>query len=151
MKRKNMHVSTILHKMPRHNVKNNNSMMLKLLRRNKLYAIRVEPLLTEADKTVNKKKHIAKKFKNKDFTLTCIVKFLLELDKLLHKLAKSIKFIKSMKIMETKSNMRLTTLHVKSDIIIDPNTMKSNVMENSSSPCPSSPEAMIPKSTYHGH
>ena len=132
-----MHVYTNLHKMPRHNVKNNNSVTLKHLRRNKVYAIRVEPLLTEADKPVNKRKHFAKKFKNEDFKLACIVKFLLELDKLLHKLAKNTKFIKSMKTMEIlhdKSNMRLTTLLTKSDtsltiiynmgvIIPDPNTM----------------------------
>ena len=106
-----------MHKMPRHNVKNNNSVKLKHLRRNKLYAMRVEPLPTEADKPVKKRKHFAKKFKNKDFKLACIVKFLLELDKLLHKLAKTIKFIKSMKtmgILHDKSNMRLTTLRVKS-------------------------------------
>ena len=102
---------------------------------------------------MNRKKHFAKKFKNEDFKLACIVKFLLELDKLLHKLAKNIKFIKSMKTMEIlhdKSNMRLTTLLAKSNmrsttllaksnmrlsilndmgvIIPDPNTMKSNDM-----------------------
>ena len=69
---------------------------------------------------MNKKKHFVKKFKNEDFKLACIVKFLkflLELDKLLHKLAKTIKFIKRMKSMEIlreKSNTRLTTIHVKS-------------------------------------
>ena len=154
--------------MPRHNVKHNNSVMLKHLRCNKLYVIRVKPLPTEADKPVNKRKHFAKKFKNEDFKLACIVKFLkflLELDKLLHKLAKNIKFIKSMKRMEIlhdKSSMRLTILLTKSDmsltiiyntgvIIPDPNTMKSNAMASSSSPCPSSTEATIPKSTFHGH
>ena len=157
-----------MHKMPRHNVKNNNSVTLKHLRRNKLYAIRVEPLPTEADKPVNKRKHFAKKFKNKDFKLACIVKFLkflLELDKLLHKLAKNIKFNKSKKTMEIlhdKTNMRSTTLIAKSNmsltiinnmgfIIPDPNTMKSNATASSSSPCPSSTEATIPKSTFHGH
>ena len=117
MKRKNVRGSTNLHKMPRHNVKNNNSVMLKHLRRNKLYAIQVEPLPTEADKPVNKRKHIAKKFKNKDFTLACIVKFLFELVTILHKLANTIKFIESMKTMEIlhdKSNMRITTLRAKS-------------------------------------
>ena len=105
------------------------------------------------------------KFKNEDIKLACIVKFLLELNKLLHKLAKNIKFIKSMNTMEIlhdKSNMRLTTLLTKSDtsltiinnmgvIIPDPNTMKNNAMANSSSPCLSSKEATIPKSTFHGH
>ena len=84
-----------------------------------------------------------KKLKDKDFKLACIVKFLkflLELNKLPHKLAKNIKFIKSMKtmgILHDKSNMRSTTLLAKSNmslsiindmgvIIPDPNTMKSN-------------------------
>ena len=103
--------------MPRHNVKHNNSVTLKHLRRNKLYATRVESLPTEADKPVNKRKHITKKFKNKDFTLACIVKFLFELAKTLHTPANTIKFIESMKTMEIlhdKSNARLTTLRAKS-------------------------------------
>ena len=117
MKRKSECVYTKMLKMPRHNVKNNNSVTLKLLRRNKLYAIRVEPLPTEADKTVTKRKHFMKKFKNQDFKLACIIKFLLKLAKLPHKLANTIKFIESMKTMEIlhkKSNMRITTLRVKS-------------------------------------
>ena len=51
---------------------------------------------------MNKKKHFANKFMNEDFKLACIIsflKFLLELDKLLHKLAKNTKFIKSMPTM----------------------------------------------------
>ena len=105
---------------------------------------------------------------NDDIKLACTVtflKFLLELDKLLHKLAKNIKFNerkKTMEILHDKSNMRLTTLLTKSDtsltiiynmgvIIPDPNTMKSNATASSSSPCPSSTEATIPKSTFHGH
>ena len=117
MKRKNARVYTKMHKMPRHNVKNNNSMTLKNLRRNKLYVIRVEPLPTEADKPVNKRKHFAKKFKNEDFKLACIIKFLIELDKLQHKLAKNNKSIQSMKTLEIlhdKKNMRMTTLRAKS-------------------------------------
>ena len=87
------------------------------------------------------------------------------IDKLLLKLAKNIKFNRSMKTMEillAKSNMRKTTLLAKSNmrlpiltdmgvIIPDPNTMKSNATESSSSPCPSSTEATIPKNTFHGH
>ena len=117
MKRKSERVYTKMIKMPRHNVKNNNSVTLKHLRCNKLYAIRVAMLPTEAVMPVNKMKHFVKKFKNKDFKLTCIVKFLLELDKLLHKLTKNNKSIKSMKTMEIlhdKSNMRMTTLRAKS-------------------------------------
>ena len=168
MKRKSERVYIKMLKAPKHNVKNNNSVTLKHLCRNKLYAIRVESLLTGADKPVNNRKHFMKKFKNEDFKLACIVKFLkllLELDKLLHKLAKNIKFIKimtSLEILHDKRNMRLTTLLTKSDTILkiinnmdviipDPNTMESNAMASSSSPCPSSTEATIPKSTFHGH
>ena len=66
---------------------------------------------------MNRRKHFAKKFKNEDFKLACIVKFPLELDKLLHKLAKnnkSIKIMKTMEILHDKSNMRITTLRAKS-------------------------------------
>ena len=117
MKRKSERVYTKMLKMPRHNVKNNNSVTLKHLRRNKLYAIRVDTLPTEADKPVNKRKHFAKKFKNENFKLACIVKFLLELDMLLHKLAKNNKSIQSMKtlgILHDKNNMTMTTLRAKS-------------------------------------
>ena len=107
------------------------------------------------------KKHFPKKLTNDDIKLACNVK----LDKLLYKLAKNIKFIKSMKrmdILHDKSNMRSTTLRAMSNtswtiinnmgvIIPDPNTMKSNAMASSSSPCPSSTKATIPKSTFHGH
>ena len=55
MKRKNVRGYTKMHKMPRLNVKNNNSVTLKHLRRNKLYVMRVEPLPTETDKPVNKR------------------------------------------------------------------------------------------------
>ena len=94
---------------------------------------------------MNKKKHFAKRFKRGFSNHVHIVKFLkfiLELDKPLHKLHKNPKFTKSMKTMEIlhdKSNMRSTTLLAKSNmrlsilndmgvIIPDPNTMKSNVM-----------------------
>ena len=92
MKRKSERVYTKMLKMPRHNVKNNNSVTLKHLRCNKLYAIRVEPLPIEANKPVNKRKHFAKNFMNNDIKLACTVTFLkllLELDKLLHKLSKN--------------------------------------------------------------
>ena len=104
-------------KMPRHNVNNNNSVTLKHLWRNKLYAIRVEPLPTEADKPVNKRKHFTKKFNNEDFKLACIVKFLRELDELLEKLAKnktSIQSMKTMEILHGKNNMTITILRAKS-------------------------------------
>ena len=73
MKRKNARVDTKMHKMPRLNVKNNNSVTLKHSRHNELYATRVEPLPTEADKPVKKRKHVAKTFMNDDFKLSCIV------------------------------------------------------------------------------
>ena len=120
MKRKSERVYTKMHKMPRHNAKNNNSVKLKHLRHNVPFKIQVTPSPHEIAIGVNKRKHFTKRFKKEDFKLACIVKFLkflLELDKLLHKLAKNIKFIKSMTTMEIlhdKSNMRLTTLRAKS-------------------------------------
>ena len=85
---------------------------------------------------MNMKKHFAKKLTNEDFKIARNIK----LDKFLHKLAKDIKFAKSMKTMEIlhdKSNTRLTTLLAKSTtsltiinnmgvIFPDRNTMKSN-------------------------
>ena len=108
--------------MPRNNVKSNNCEKLKHLRRNKPFKIQVTPSPHATTIGVNKNKHLAKKFKKEDFKLACIVKFLkflLELDKLLHKLAKNIKFNKSMKTMEIihdKSNTRLTTLLTNSNM-----------------------------------
>ena len=128
MKRKNVHVSTNLHKMPRHNVKNNNSVMLKLLRRIVPFKNQVEPLPTTTEIGAIKRKHFAKKFKSGTTKEECTVKFLLELEKLLHNL----KFNKSettMDILRAKSNMRLTFLHVMGVIItLAPNTVMSNAM-----------------------
>ena len=56
-----------------------------------------------------------------------------------------------MEILQDKSIMRLTNLLIKDVIIHDPNTMKNNAMESSSSPCPSSMEATTPKVTFHGN
>ena len=87
---------------------------------------------------MSNKKRLVTKFKKEYIKLVCIVKF----DKLLHELAKNIKSIESIKtmiILQDKSNMRTTTLLAKSNmslpilndmgvIIPDPNTMKSNDM-----------------------
>ena len=43
MKRKSERVYTKMHKMPRHNTKNNNYVKLKHLRRNVPFVIQVEP------------------------------------------------------------------------------------------------------------
>ena len=86
------------------------------------------------------KKRFAMKFKKGFFKHVCNVKFLVKINTRPLKLDKNIKFIASMKTMEIlqdKSNMRLTTLLAKSNmrlsllndmgvIILDPNTMKSN-------------------------
>ena len=89
---------------------------------------------------MSNKKRFAMKSKKGFINHVCIVKFLVTIDKRLLKIDKNIKFIKSMKTMEIlqdKSNMRSTTLPAKSNmslsilndmsvIILDPNTMKSN-------------------------
>ena len=114
-----------MHKMPRHNAKNNNYVKLKHLRHNVPSEIQVEPAPRATAKPVSNKKRFMMKFKNEYIKLACIVK----LDKLLHKLDKNIKFTKSKKIMEIlqdKSKLRETILLVKDVIIPDPNTMKSN-------------------------
>jgi hypothetical protein len=80
----------------------------------------------------NKKKHFAKKFKRGFIKHGCtdkFLKFLLKLDKLLHKLDKNLKFNKSNKTMEIlhdKSKLRETILLVKDVLTLDLNTMKSN-------------------------
>ena len=82
------------------------------------------------------------KFKKGFINHVCIVKLLVKIDKRLLKLNKNLTLAKNMKTMEIlqdKSNMRSTTLLAKSNmtlsilndmgvIIPDPNTMKSNDM-----------------------
>ena len=99
---------------------------------------------------MSKKKHFEMKFKKGTIKHDCTDKF----HKLLHKLDKNHKFVKSNKtmgILHAKSNLRETILLVMDVITLDHNTMKRNATANSSSPCPSFPEVMIPKSIFHGH
>ena len=153
-KRKNERVYTKRNKTPRLNVFNNNNEKRKLLRRNVPFKNQVEPSPTAIANGAIKRKPFEKKSKRGTTNRVCNVK----LHKVLHKLVKlhfNLKFNKSKLIMDflhAKSNMRMITLHVKGVIItIANNTMKSNAMASSSSQCPSSMEAMIPKSTSHGH
>ena len=124
------------------------------MRCNGPFEIRAEPLPTAITSGAIKRKPFEKKSKRGTTNRECNIK----LHKLLHKLVKlhlNLKFNKSKLIMDflhAKSNMRMITLHVKGVIItIANNTMKSNAMASSSSQCPSSMEAMIRKSTSHGH
>ncbi len=149
-KKKNERVYTKRNKTPRLNVFNNNNEKHKLLRRNVLFKIRVEPLPTAIASGAIKRKPFENKSKRGTTNRVCNVK--------LHKLVKlhfNLKFNKNKLIMDflrAKSNMRMTILHVKDIIItIANNTMKSNAMASSNSECTSSMEAMILKSTYHGH
>ena len=103
---------------------------------------------------MSNKKRFALKFKRGFINHVCVEMLLHMLDKLLHKLDKNIKFTKSKKTLEIlydEGKLRKTILLITVVITLDPNTMKSNAIASSSSPCPSSTEAMIPKSTYHGH
>ena len=150
-KKKNERVYTKRNKTPRLNVFNNNNEKHKLLRRNVPFKNQVEPSPTAIANGAIKRKPFEKKSKRGTTNRVCNVK-------LLHKLVKlhlNLKFNKSKLIMDflhAKSNMRMITLHVKGVIItIANNTMKSNAMASSSSQCPSSMEAMIRKSTSHGH
>ena len=153
-KKKNERVYTKKNKTPRLNVFNNNNVKRKLLRRNVPFKNQVEPSPTAIANSAIKRKPFEKKSKRGTTNRVCNVK----LHKPLHKLVKllfNLKFNKSKLIMDflrAKSNMRMTILHVKDVIItIANNTMKSNAMASSSSQCPSSMEAMIRKSTSHGH
>ena len=153
-KKKNERVYTKRNKTPRLNVFNNNNEKRKLLRRNVPFKNQVEPSPTAIANGAIKRKLFEKKSKRGTTNRVCNVK----LHKPLHKLIKllfNLKFNKSKLIMDflrAKSNMRMTTLHAKDVIItIANNTMKSNAMASSNSQCPSSMEAMIPKSTSHGH
>ena len=153
-KRKNGHANTQKSKTPKHFVNNNNGVKPKHLRHNVPSTTQVAPLPHATAIGANKKKHFAMKFKRGFINHGCTDKFLHKLDKLLHKLDKNLKFNKSnttMEILHAKSKLRETILLVKDIIILDLNTMKSNATTSSSSPCPSSTEAMIPKSTFHGH
>ena len=132
-KRKNERVYTKRNKTPRLNIFNNNNVKRKLLRHNVPFKNQVKPSPTAIANGTIKRKPFEKKSKRGTTNRVCNVK----LHKLLHKLAKNIKFIKSMTTMEIlhdKSSMRLTTLLTTSntsvtiinnmDVIIhDPNTM----------------------------
>ena len=153
-KRKNERVYTKRNKTPRLNVFNNNNVKRKLLRRNVPFEIQAERLPTAITSGAIKRKPFEKKSKRGTTNRVCNVK----LHKVLHKHVKlnlNLKFNKSKLIMDfirAKSNMRMTILHVKDvTITIANNTMKSNAVASSSSQCPSSMEAMIRKSTSHGH
>ena len=153
-KKKNERVYTKKNKTPRLNVFNNNNEKRKLLRRNVPFKNQVEPSPTAIANGAIKRKLFEKKSKRGTTYCVCNVK----LHKPLHKLLKlnfALKVIKRKLIMDfihAKSNMRMITLHVKGIInTIANNTMKSNAMASSNSQCPSSMEAMILKSTSHGH
>ena len=153
-KRKKERVYTKRNKTPRLNVFNNNNEKHKLLRRNVPFKNQVELSPTAIANGAIKRKPFEKKSKRGTTNRVCNF----NLHKLLHNLVKlhlNLKFNKSKLIMDflhAKSNMRMITLHVKGVIItIANNTMKSNAMASSNSQCPSSMEAMIRKSTSHGH
>ena len=153
-KRKNERVYTKSNKTPRLNVFNNNYVKRKLLRRHMPFKNQVELSPTAIANGAINRNPFEKKSKRGTTNRVCNVK----LYKVLHKLVKlhlNLKFNKSKLIMDflrAKSNKRMITLHIKGVIItIANNTMKSNAMASSNSQCPSSMEAMIRKSTSHGH
>ena len=153
-KRKSERNNIKMNEKPRLNVFNNNNVKNKLLRRNVPFKNQVEPSPTAIANGAIKRKPFERKSKRGTTKRVRNVKFLKHLHKLV-KLHLNLKFNKSKLIMDflhAKSNMRMITLHVKGGIItIANNTMKSNAIASLSSPCPSSMEAMIPKSTFHGH
>ena len=76
MKRKSERIYTKMHKISRHNAKNNNSVKFKHLRRNMPFEIQVMPSPHVIAIDVNKREHFANKLMNEDFKLACIIKFL---------------------------------------------------------------------------
>ena len=136
-------------KTPSRYVNNKNGVKLEHLRRYVPSDIQIVSFPTGTTIHIKKKKHFVTKFKKEYIKHKCIVKFLKLLHKLdkYHKLDKKQKFAKSnntMEIIHAKSKLRVTIHHIKDVITLDPNRMKSNATANSSSPCPSFSEAMIP-------
>ena len=114
-------------KMPRLTAKHNNVEKLKLWRRNVLYKMHIVMWQPALDTLVKKRISFAMRCKKGDIKQECKKKLLL------------------------KSNMIWQTANIEIALPIGKETMTSIAMASSSSPCLSSPEASIPKTTSHGH
>ena len=117
-------------KMPRLTAKHNNVVTLKLWRRNVLYKMHTAMWPPAIDALVKKRIFFEMRCKNGAIKQECKKKLHLKRD---------------------KSNMIWQTAKIEIILPIGKETMMSIAMASSSSPCLSSPEASIPKTTSHGH
>ena len=135
-------------KMPRLTAKHNNVVTLKLWRRNVLYKMHTAMWPPAIDTLVKKRISFAMRCKKGAIKQECKKKLLLKRD-MSNNTNKNINSNKNVYIL--KSNMIWQTANIKIALPIGKETMTSIAMASSSSPCPSFPEAMIPKTTFHGH
>ena len=150
---KSEHASIKKNKMPKLIIKHNNGEKLKLLRRNEHYVIHIAMWQLAIDILVKKRISFVMRCKRGAIKHECKNKFHLKRDKSInlnknHKLGK---YTMTMNIYSAKSNMRLTIVQIKNAFTIGKPTMKSIAMASLSSPCQSFPEALTPKTTFHGH
>ena len=129
-------------KMPRLTAKHNNVEKLKLWRRNELYKMHIAMWQPALDTLVKKRIFFEMRCKNGAIKQECKKKLLLKRDM-------NINSNKNVYIL--KSNMIWQTAKIEIILPIGKETMKSIAMASSSSPCQSFPEALIPKTTSHGH
>ena len=129
-------------KMPRLTVKHNNVEKLKLWRRNVLYKMHIAMWQPALDTIVKKRISFAMRCKKGAIKQECKKKLLFKRDM-------SNNTNKNVYIL--KSNMICQTAKIEIALPIGKETMTSNAMASSSSQCQSFPEALIPKTTFHGH
>ena len=128
-------------KMPRLTAKHNNVVKLKLWRRNVLYKMHTAMWPPAIDTLVKKRISFEMRCKNGAIKQECKKKLLLKRD-----MSNSNK-----NVYILKSNMIWQTAKIEIALPIGKETMTSIAMASSSSPCQSFPEALIPKTTSHGH
>ena len=135
-------INTKKNKTPRLITKHNNVEKLKLWRRNEHYKMHIAMWQPALDTLVKKRISFVMRCKRGAIKQECKTK-------LLFKRGKSNNPNKYTKL--GKSNVIMPTAKIKTALPIGKETMMSIAMASSSSPCQSFPEALIPKTTSHGH
>ena len=135
-------------KMPRLTAKHNNVEKLKLWRRNVLYKMHIAMWQPVLDTLVKKRISFAMRCKRDATKQECKKKLLLKRDKS-NNTNKNTNSNKNVYIH--KSNTIRQTAKIEIILPTGKETMMSIAMASSSSPCQSFPEALIPKTTSHGH
>ena len=129
-------------KMPRLTAKHNNVVKLKLWRRNVLYKMHTAMWPPAIDTLVKKRIFFEMRCKNGAIKQACKKKLLLTRGKSNNP---------NKNTFLNKSNKIWQTAKIEIILPIDKETTTSIAMASSSSPCQSFPEALIPKTTSHGH